>query len=82
MAEECIRERWNHTSSLLAMLANANRDPKKGRALRPADFHPMQQAAVAKAPVLKGDLGMLKSVFVDNHGVDQLCGNTSSSTSS
>ena len=82
MAEERIRERWNHTSALLAMLANANRDPKKGRALRPADFHPMQPAATEKAAVLKGDLRMLKKVFVDKHGVAPLCENTSSSTSS
>ena len=40
MAEGRSREAWNHTAAVLAMLANCNRDPKKGKALGPADFHP------------------------------------------
>jgi hypothetical protein len=63
------QETWNHTASLLAMLANVNREPKKGRAFKPADFHPMPtptKAQRAEAPPLKGDIGMLKTVFVDN----------------
>jgi hypothetical protein len=78
MAEGRIRESWNHTSVVLAMLANVNRDPRKGRALRPADFHPMQKAAPEKPAVLKGDIRLLKTIFVDN-----LCGtSTPGSTSS
>ena len=61
------QESWNHTAALLAMLANVNRDPKKGRAFRPGDFHPVPAPRRAEsAPPLKGDIGMLKSVFVDN----------------
>lgn len=66
MARERVRQSWNHTSMILAMLANVNRDPKKGRALRPADFHPMREKPAAKPAVLKGDIRMLKSVFVDH----------------
>ncbi len=55
-------EAWNHTAAVLAMLANVNRDPKKGRALTPRDFHPM--AAKGEEPVFKGDVKMLK-MFVD-----------------
>jgi hypothetical protein len=58
---------WNHTAAMLAMLANVNRDPKKGRAFRPIDFHPVPVARHPEsAPPLKGDIGVLKTVFVDN----------------
>ena len=66
MAEGRIRENWNHTSAMLALLSNVHRDPKKGRALRPADFHPLLARAKDKAPPLKADIGLLKTVFVDN----------------
>ena len=56
---------WNHTAAMLAMLANVNRDPKKGRAFKPADFHPIPVTKRPEAPPLKGDIGMLKTVFVD-----------------
>lgn len=81
MAEGRIGESWNHTSVLLAMLANIHRDPKKGRALRPADFHPMHKAAAGKPVVLKGDLRLLKTIFVDNHCAGIAC-NAIGSTSS
>jgi len=75
MAEGRIRECWNHTSAVLALLANVHRDPKKGRAFRPADFHPMRRSVAQKPTVLKGDLRMLKTIFVDN-----LCGNSGSTS--
>ncbi len=70
MTEARQQDSWNHTASVLAMLANVNRDPKKGRAFKPADFHPMQAQAAqrrtdARRP-LKADIGILKTVFVDN----------------
>jgi len=40
MAEGQGRERWAHTALISALLANANRDPKKHRPFRPADFNP------------------------------------------
>jgi len=40
MAEGRCREHWNHTSAILAMLANVNRDPKKSRVFKPDDFNP------------------------------------------
>jgi hypothetical protein len=39
-AEAKVKESWDHTASLMALIANVNRDPKKGRALKPKDFHP------------------------------------------
>jgi hypothetical protein len=65
MAQARQQEAWNHTAALLAMLANVNRDPKKGRALRPADFHPIPARRPPEPATLKGDIGMLKKVFVD-----------------
>jgi hypothetical protein len=40
MAEGQGRERWGHTATLCALIANANRDPKKHRPFKPADFNP------------------------------------------
>ena len=66
MAEARQRDGWNHTAAVLAMLANVNRDPRKGRAFKPADFHPVATARrTESAPTLKGDIGMLKKVFVE-----------------
>jgi hypothetical protein len=43
MAEARSRDRWTHTSTLLAMLANIHRDPKKKSSpYRPADFSPFR----------------------------------------
>jgi len=44
MAEGHSRDRWSRLASLLAMLANCNRDPKKGRAFKPADFDPYERS--------------------------------------
>jgi hypothetical protein len=66
MAHARQQDGWNHTASVLAMLANVNRDPKKRRAFKPADFHPIPAARRAESPPpLKGEIGMLKKVFVD-----------------
>ena len=40
MTQARQRDAWNHTASVMALLANVNRDPNKGRAFVPADFHP------------------------------------------
>jgi hypothetical protein len=67
MAEGRGRDLWSHTSALLALIANVNRDPKKSRPLKPADFNP-HAASLRKAPggpVIKTkDLGILRQVFV------------------
>ena len=31
---------WRHTSAVMALTANVNRDPKKGRLFAPSDFDP------------------------------------------
>lgn len=56
---------WNHTAAAMALLANIHRDPKRGRAFRPSDFHPAMGVKRERPRPLKGDIGMLKAVFVD-----------------
>jgi len=45
MAEARCRERWAHTSAVLALIANVHRDPKRSRVFKPADFNPHQRNA-------------------------------------
>ena len=40
MAEARGRDNWSHTSAILTLIANVNRDPKKRRAYKPSDFDP------------------------------------------
>jgi hypothetical protein len=43
MSESRSRDNWNHTSSLLAMLFNVNRDPRKQQAVSPELFNPFER---------------------------------------
>jgi len=51
----------------MALLANINRDPKKGRAFRPADFNPYESAGRRQAGIrlTKANIRLLKQVFVE-----------------
>lgn len=63
MAEGRSRDAWWHTSHLMCLVANANRDPKKTRPFKPADFDPHLRK---KEPVVaKVGIDVLKQVFVD-----------------
>jgi len=66
MAEGRVRDEWRRTSVLLALIANTNRDPKKTRAFRPADFDPFAKSVV---PVKVG-IEVLKEVFIDGRMPD------------
>ncbi len=46
MADARSRGDWAHTAMLCALIANVNRDPKKGRPYKPADFDPHSQRKV------------------------------------
>ncbi len=41
MAEGRRREAWDHTAAVMSLLANIHRDPRKGKAFKPEDFHPL-----------------------------------------
>ena len=63
MAEARSKDNWNHTSAILALLINVNRDPKKHHAVSPRELNPHEKKVKR---VLKGkDLRILKDVFVD-----------------
>ncbi|MBK8915046.1 MAG: hypothetical protein IPM64_10690 [Phycisphaerales bacterium] len=51
-------------SVLLALLANAHRDPKKTKPLRPRDFDPFAQRIAAER-VPRVDISVLRDVFID-----------------
>ncbi len=64
MAEARCRERWEHTSALLALTANIHRDQrKKPTPYRAADFNPYLRRR--EQPVRKASIDVLKQVFVD-----------------
>lgn len=65
MAEARQSDAWNHTAALLALLANAHRDPKKTRPLKPIDFHPHRKPTPSASAPTKADISLLKTVFVD-----------------
>jgi hypothetical protein len=67
MAEAKGRDNWNHTSTVLAMIANVNRDPKKTPAFQPADFDPYRPRKPARVDRTTG-FDMLKAVFIDGKG--------------
>jgi len=62
MAEARSRAAWRHTSTVLALVANVNRDPARQRAFRPEDFDPHEQKP--KLVIRGKDLRILKDVFV------------------
>ena len=64
MAEGRIEESWTHTAEILAMLYNANRDPKRSRPMRASEFNPCVLAKRKRQVLRKGDLAILKDVFV------------------
>jgi hypothetical protein len=53
MADARNRAEWGRAASIMALIANVNRDPKKSRAFKPADFDPFTQRRSGAAPKLK-----------------------------
>ncbi len=69
MAEGLGRERWAHTSLICALIANANRDPKKGRAYRPSDFDPYaRDKRRLRTVASKQDLKLLREALEAQKG--------------
>jgi len=62
MAEAKARDHWAHTSCVLAMIANAHRDPKKTRAYRPSDFNPFARKRKRGFPITTENISMLKAL--------------------
>lgn len=64
MAWGKANEAWNHTSSIMAMIAAANTDPKSGRTPAPADYHPYLEPP----PMPEATPEMLKALFPEREG--------------
>ena len=60
MQEAKCKDLWGHTSNLMALIANVNRDPKKGRACRPADFNPYTAKGSKGTRITADNIGELK----------------------
>lgn len=45
MADARRREEWSRTASMMALLANIHRDPRRGRAFTADDFDPFARAS-------------------------------------
>lgn len=68
MSEGRGKDAWAHTSSLLALLANAHRDPKKkSTPYSSSDFNPHESHQKDKPIATVTDLSILKTVFIDSH---------------
>jgi len=69
MAESRSHAEWGRVASLMALIANVNRDPQKHRPFRPGDFDPHE----AREPDirLKGDIDTLIRAFVKDGQEDQ-----------
>ena len=69
MAEGLGRERWAHTSLLCALVANANRDPKRSRPVKPEDFDPYaRQDRRERIDADSGSLSMLREALTGRKG--------------
>ena len=58
------RAEWSRMSSLMALVANVNRDPKKHRAFRPRDFNPYERRRTEGIPLNAANMHLLKKAFV------------------
>jgi hypothetical protein len=77
MAEGRLRAEWAQTSEVLALIANANRDPKKSRRVYASDFNPFAErrrssGSIRLAPTVEN----MKAVFFGGQTplVRQECG--------
>ena len=61
LAEARGRFEWEQTASLMALIVNLMRDPKKNKAVKAEDFNPY---TVKEKAFLKAPLSVLRDVFV------------------
>lgn len=66
MAEARQRDEWSRTSSVMTLVANTQRNPKKTHPFRPGDFDPFALAAGKRTQVIPAPVSVLKDVFIRN----------------
>lgn len=64
MAEGRGRAAWDIASSVMALIANVNRDPRRTRAFRPRDFNPYEARRTGGIPLTTANKDLLKQAFV------------------
>ena len=67
MHEGRARDLWTHTSSVLALIANVNRDTKRRKPFSPDDFNPYaerRRGRSAGMPITTDNIALLKKAFV------------------
>ena len=63
MADARRKEAWDRTSTVLALIANVNRDPKRTRAVRPDQFNPYRtKRTTSGIPITRDNIRVLKSL--------------------
>lgn len=68
MAEGHGRDEWGRLSVLCALIGNAHRDPKKGRAFKPSDFDPFGREPGEVIEVNRESIGLLREAFAGRKG--------------
>lgn len=68
MADGRNRRQWDHTSTLLAMLANVNRASKESPVYYPQQFHPYERLKGDTGQVLKLDAKRSMAFLKQIHG--------------
>jgi len=71
MAEGHGRDAWGRMSVLCALIGNAHRDPKKGRAFKPCDFDPFSNGGREGGEIIevnRENIGTLKQAFLNEEG--------------
>ena len=69
MVDARAEVQWAHTSTVLAMIANVNRDTgKRPTPFKPADFNPLAGKTGKGIALTADNIGILKAVFVDGRG--------------
>jgi len=63
MAEGKAKDKWQHTSVILALLANCHRDPKKTKPFKPADFDPFAQGKTDTIAIDETNIHQLRRYF-------------------
>jgi len=63
MSDGLLENQWSHTASILALIANVNRDPKKHKALKPDDLNPTVQKEEDAVEMPQSDLTELREFF-------------------
>ncbi len=73
MTEAKQQHQWQQTASLMALIANVNRDPKKTRAFTVSDFDPFAAKNVKGTVIDKDNIELLRNFFTGDKNHENRC---------